>query len=112
MTTMSHPTVANNPELREQIGRRLSHAMGKAGYTNLSLANRIPCSSAEVSHWRTGRRHMAVSTLVHIASILNVSPGWLLTGDDSEVQSATVEVARRLLEGTDYAVVHRYEVEQ
>ena len=76
--------------MRKRVGRRvfagdrLADQLRERGYTNEAFARLLGISPAAVSMFRHGRRQPSVSTLVDMAQLLHVSPGWLL-GLDEEV---------------------------
>lgn len=65
--------------LQERIGRRLRIARNERGIS-LEGMTRLGLSGAYISKIESGEHDVRVSTLLKLASALNVTPGELLNG--------------------------------
>lgn len=66
---------------QQQIGTRLREARRAAGYSSaryFATTHNIPEST--YSQHETGKRSLSVDMLLHYSTLLQVNPGWLLTG--------------------------------
>ena len=66
-----------------ELGPRLRAARNAAAMTEQTLARLIGVKAATISSWEQGRVAPRANRLQMIASVLNVSIGWLLNGEDS-----------------------------
>lgn len=65
----------------EQMGQRIMERRKALGFTQESLAERCGVTPQFVSHAETGNRIIRTDNLQKIASALDVSTDYLLTGD-------------------------------
>ena len=66
------------------IGKRIKNARLAKGMKQEELAEEIDVSVAFLSRIETGRAGINLKRLTQVAEILNVSPGYLLTGSNVE----------------------------
>lgn len=60
------------------IGKRLTQARQKAGYSQEILAEKAGCSVITISRWENGHTAMNVVDIIKVAQILEVSADYLL----------------------------------
>ena len=70
------PTV----EPKERLGQNLSQLRGRAGLTQMELANRARMDMAEISRLERGKRDPRLSTVVRLAVALELPLDELLRG--------------------------------
>lgn len=89
------------------ISERLQMARKNAGYKSaraFAHANNIPYIT--YSQHESGARKLSTNTLVKYSEILDISPGWLLTGMN-EYSSPVVENSNNLLENFSFNIEQR-----
>ena len=64
----------------EIIGKRIRAERVKQKLTQEDMAEKIETSIAFYSRIETGRAHINLARIIEIANILNISPGYFLTG--------------------------------
>lgn len=64
------------------IGRRIKNTRLKKNLKQEELADKIDVSVAFMSRIETGKGHLSLKRLIQIAGVLNISPGYLLTGSN------------------------------
>ena len=62
-------------ELLRDIGQRVAKARTDRGFTQERLAEAVGIEPVTLSRWETGQRAVSVSTLAHIAEVLQVGLG-------------------------------------
>ena len=80
------------------IGRRIKNARIEQGLTQEELADKIDVSIASLSRVERGNSKINLKRLTQIAEILNVSPGYLLTGSNTASKDYLREDFRQVLE--------------
>ena len=80
------------------IGRRIRSTRQENNMTQEQLADKIDVSVAFMSRVERGSAQINLKRLIQIAEILNVSPGYLLTGSNVESKDYLKEEFRQLLE--------------
>lgn len=69
--------------------------MAQLGISNNEVARRCGLEERRYGHYASGRREPDLATLVHIASVLETSPNWLLgldpSGGRASVRSTLVD---------------------
>lgn len=80
------------------IGRRIKNARIERNITQEELADRIDVSVAFMSRVERGTSQINLKRLTQIAEILNVSPGYLLTGSNTASRDYLREDFRQVLE--------------
>lgn len=80
------------------IGRRIRNARLKQKLRQEELADKIDVSVAFMSRVERGKSHINLKRLTQIAEILNVSPGYLLTGSNVTSKDYLREDFRILLD--------------
>lgn len=80
------------------IGRRIRNARLKQNLKQEELADKIDVSVAFMSRVERGKSHINLKRLTQIAEILNVSPGYLLTGSNVTSKDYLREDFRILLD--------------
>ena len=80
------------------IGRRIKNARLEQRLTQEELADKIDISVAFMSRVERGNARINLRRLTQIAEILNVSPGYLLTGSNVESKEYLKEDFREVLE--------------
>src|SRR5690606_26557660 len=69
------------PDTMSDIAERFDKARERAGFSDAkSFCDAAGVQESTISRLKTGKRGIAVPTLVKIAEKLNVSVDWLLTG--------------------------------
>ncbi len=104
-------------KLSEQIGLRLRAARRAANFRSartFAFQNEIPEST--YSQHETGKRALSPEMLLNYSQLLNVDPGWLLTGDGSpylmqgqdqereQLISQEMQNLRNFLDGSMYKI--------
>lgn len=93
--------------IKTKIGRRITEARNKAGYTIKQLAAKtVDLSPSRISNWEQGTRKPGPAEVKQLAVLLNVSPAYLLclVDDDSishEYSGSTISRALPLLNFSD-----------
>lgn len=64
-----------------QLGARIANCRIGIGWSQDELGARMGCTQTAVSYWEAGGRAVSVATLLDLARVLDVDPGWLLTGE-------------------------------
>jgi len=77
-------------------GARIKAARLAVGLTQDGLAAAVGVSRSAVAQWETDRSGQVGVNLARIASVLGVSPAYLLTGEGSAEGSAGAETAQEL----------------
>lgn len=68
--------------LSEQIGLRLKSARKAANYKSArDFSSQYHIPETTYSQHEAGKRALKAETLIYYSRVLNVNPGWLLTGD-------------------------------
>lgn len=80
------------------IGRRIKNARIEKRLTQEELADKIDVSVAFMSRVERGTGKINLKRLTQIAEILNVSPGYLLTGSNTASKDYLREDFRQVLE--------------
>lgn len=80
------------------IGRRIKNARLEQNLTQEELADKIDISVAFMSRVERGTSQINLRRLTQIAEILNVSPGYLLTGSNMASKDYLKEDFRQVLE--------------
>lgn len=85
------------------IGQRIAQARRNSGLSQVALATKLRLSPGAITQWETGRAMPTPEKFSQLAAVLEVEPGWLLTGDDPEeirrAQTTTEADALLLLRG-------------
>lgn len=69
-----------------EIGRRIAAARKKLALSQHELAVRLTVTANAVTQWETGRAVPQAEKFQQLSRELQVTPEWLLTGDDPEEQ--------------------------
>lgn len=78
------------------FGRRLARCRANAGLTQTEVASAVGLSRSAIANIEAGRAGTGLGTVVWMAALYAVDPGWLLVGDtDAPPLSAA---AHRLIE--------------
>ncbi len=64
----------------DTIGKRIRLARELRGINQRELSNRLDIQQPTVSHWEADHSDMRISSVVKIAEVLAVPPGWLAFG--------------------------------
>ena len=80
------------------IGRRIKNIRLEQNLKQEELADKIDVSVAFMSRVERGRSQVNLKRLTQIAEVLNVSPGYLLTGSNTTSKDYLKEDFRQLLE--------------
>ena len=80
------------------IGRRIRTARTEQRLTQEELADKIDVSVAFMSRVERGSGKINLKRLTQIAEILNVSPGYLLTGSNTASKDYLIKNFTRVLE--------------
>lgn len=80
------------------IGRRIKNARIKQNLRQEELADKLDVSVAFMSRVERGRSQINLKRLTQIAEVLNVSPGYLLTGSNVTSKDYLKEDFRVILE--------------
>ena len=80
------------------IGRRIRTARTEQRLTQEELADKIDVSVAFMSRVERGTSQLNLKRLTQIAEILNVSPGYLLTGSNTASRDYLREDFRQVLD--------------
>lgn len=64
------------------IGSRIKEARERRGWSQRELAVMTGASNASVSRWETNQREMTAGNILSICYALDISPNWLLTGNE------------------------------
>ena len=64
------------------IGFRIKLARERLGWSQRDLAVKSNSSNASISRWENNARDITAQNIIALAIALEVSPNWLLTGDD------------------------------
>ena len=80
------------------IGRRIRSIRQERNMKQEALADKIDVSVAFMSRIERGSTQVSLKRLIQIAEILNVSPGYLLTGSNIESKDYLKQEFRQLLE--------------
>ena len=67
-----------------EFGKRLTQSMQDEGLKQNDVANLIGVGSGSMSSWSNGKNIPRQDSLDKLAELLNVSPDWLLNGDQPE----------------------------
>ena len=81
----------------EKIGKRIRDLRRQQGYTQEALAEAVDLSAPFVSHIERASKKASLETISRIASILNVTVDYLLTGTRSVDASAFLPEIEMLL---------------
>lgn len=65
-----------------QLGLRISIAMAEKKISARDLHGITKFSEADISRYRSGDHQISIPRLMHLCTVLDVSPNWLLTGAD------------------------------
>ena len=65
------------------IGDRIYKAIKDAGMTQREVAARLNVCEKTVSRWTCGVKLIRLSNLIQLAEVLNVSPGYILFGEQN-----------------------------
>ena len=77
-------------ELSEQIGQRLRAARKAAHYKSArAFSSQYHIPETTYAQHEAGTRSLNVETLIHYSRLLNISVGWLLTGDGETFQETS-----------------------
>lgn len=66
------------------VGRRIAIAREQKGYSQVTLAAMVGVTDGAIAQYETGRNLPKLSRLERIAVALDVSPEWLLTGNEPD----------------------------
>lgn len=80
------------------IGRRIKNARIEQRLTQEELADKIDVSVAFMSRVERGNSRLNLKRLTQIAEILNVSPGYLLSGSNTTSKEYLKEDFRQVLD--------------
>lgn len=80
------------------IGKRIKNLRLKSNMTQEQLADKIDISVAFISRIERGSAQVNLKRLTQIAETLKTSPGYLLTGSNTESKEYLKEDFRELLE--------------
>ena len=69
-------------ELIQTIGTRLKEARDKRGWSQRELAVMSGSSNASISRWEANQREMTAGNIISVCYALDISPNWLLTGNE------------------------------
>ena len=69
---------------RVEFGGRLRFTRRRMGLSQAALGRAADRSKQLVSAWERGRAEMTASALAKISQALNIDPGWLLLGSDTQ----------------------------
>ena len=75
------------------IGAAIRARRNDLGWSQADLASRIGVTYQQVQKYESGANRITVSTLLHIASILQVPPGSILPGLDDRRDTTTLTAA-------------------
>jgi transcriptional regulator with XRE-family HTH domain len=70
----------------KRIGPRIREARVRKGMGQQEVADALRLSKQLVSHWENARTDIPIPTALRLASVLEVSLHWLLTGEDGGAQ--------------------------
>lgn len=85
---------ANSPE--ETVGARIKSARMARGLTQSDLAAEVGVSRSAVAQWETERAGQVRGNLTRIASVLGVTVGYLLYGEDAPAPEPGPETATEM----------------
>ena len=67
------------------IGERIEKARVKKGWSQRELATISGASNASISRWESNRREITSGNIMQLCIALDVTPNWLLTGDENYI---------------------------
>lgn len=73
---------AKSINCKSGFGKRLKQSMKNEGLKQIDVANLIGVGSGSMSSWSSGKSIPRQGSLDKLAELLNVSPDWLLNGDE------------------------------
>ena len=82
----------------EIIGKRIRAERVKQKLTQEDMAEKIETSIAFYSRIETGRAHINLARIIEIADILNIAPGYFLTGIEEDGNNYLYEDFKVILE--------------
>lgn len=82
----------------EIIGKRIRAERVKQKLTQEDMAEKIETSIAFYSRIETGRAHINLARIIEIADILNIAPGYFLTGIEEEADDYLYKDFKMILE--------------
>ena len=82
----------------EIIGKRIRAERVKQKLTQEDIAEKIETSIAFYSRIETGRAHINLARIIEIADILNVSPGYFITGIEQNSENYLYNDFKMILE--------------
>jgi transcriptional regulator with XRE-family HTH domain len=88
-----------------RLADRLSKAM--EGRTQQWLADQVGVNQAAVSYWMRGLREPGLDTLSRVATVLDVSPGWLAFGEAGHAPDPLVRMRVTTRHPDAYTLVDR-----
>lgn len=75
-----------------QFSGRLQHARGDRGMTQSELAKLVECHDREIARYEQGAVKPREERLRRIATVLDVTPAWLLFGGPEATQAEADDV--------------------
>ncbi|MGI5963508.1 MAG: helix-turn-helix domain-containing protein [Lawsonibacter sp.] len=83
----------------EQIGQRVRHARKTRGFSQEELAERVGISVTHMSHIETGNTKLSLPVLAALATALETTSDWLLSGPHEGNLSSISQELSALLDG-------------
>jgi len=75
------------------LADRLVYAREACGLSTAQVARRLGVRTNTLTGWESGAREPRSNRVVMLAGVLNVSPGWLLSGDGAAPEGGFEDVA-------------------
>ena len=76
----------NADQLKKDIGKRLKFARERKGLKQNRIAKTLGVHNSTLSKYESGERELDNETLVKLSELYEVSPQWIITGEDQEVK--------------------------
>lgn len=86
------------------IGDRIQQARKVKNWSQRELAIMTGVSNASVSRWEANQKEITAGNLISVCYALNVSPNWLLTGDEKFNSPNSTQVLKACFE-----IIGKYE---
>lgn len=94
------------------FGRRLSQLLSKRGISNYRLAKDLGINESSIRAWRKNVNQPRSDTIKRLASYLNISPAWLLFGDEEHAPTLHDDVMRIAVKIEEYAAKNPGELDR
>ena len=82
-------------DIRSTVARNIARLRREAGYTQLTLAEKLQYSDKAVSKWESGASIPDAGVLLEIARLFGVSVDYLLTGEHPTAPAVPAETAEQ-----------------